>query len=264
MANPINSAVVLGISDYEQAGGLPGCTNDAANVSAYLRAIGYSVSPLVSSAEVTKAYVATQLTNLANALGSAPGSRGVFYFSGHGSTTQQGDKAISMLLPYDYRGNPYRGIYPSDLQAWLDPMHKAKDSQLLIILDACCSGGVGPLHLMSETKAPAGRAKTPLQAKVQSSNTTFWAPFEGVTVMTACGQDEQTWDADTNPFTGDERPGGVFTNALFQAALTVTTTAGLDVHAVSRAAAQLLKDKGYQQTPLVLQTAATAVPFPHA
>lgn len=140
-------ALLIGITRYadRRIPKLPGCDDDAREVSAMLRQ-GAGMRPeqikLLLSADATHGAIVAALDEWLVA-GTQPGDRVVLYYSGHGSQVkdQNGDERDGMdevLCPHDYDPRTQANLLrDDDLDEYLS---KLEGRNVTIIVDSCHSG----------------------------------------------------------------------------------------------------------------------------
>lgn len=122
-------ALVIGNSDYDNVGYLPNATNDARDVAAALRSIGFVVT---DGYDLPQSKILELAQTFQRAL--SPDDVALFYFSGHG--VQIGSE--NFIIPVDAFGTTadmLRGSSVS-LQTILAGMERSADRNV-IVLDAC-------------------------------------------------------------------------------------------------------------------------------
>lgn len=181
----MKKALVIGIDDYEVAGKLTGCVNDAVAMKTMLEVHGdespnFDVRLLDSnSMRVTSAAMSDGLA----ALFSTPCDMALLYFAGHG--TIDGTSEAGHIISQDGKRGAL-GLSLSDILSAANRAHPSIKSTV-IILDSCKSGALG---------------ENPIAATSQVS-----VLGNGVTIMTACHRGQ----------TAKEKNGqGVFTGLLLE------------------------------------------------
>ena len=141
-------ALVVAVANYEHVSPLPGAVlNDARDVTAILLSPGHCgydparVTTLLDG-EATLARIRQGLEDLAT--GTRADDTVVVYFSGHGGRARRGTGLETLLLPADCRpADPLRtGLSSEELSAALAAIPAER---LLVVLDACHSGGAASL-----------------------------------------------------------------------------------------------------------------------
>jgi formylglycine-generating enzyme required for sulfatase activity len=126
-------ALVIGNSDYGELGQLKNPVNDAADMAAALRRLGFSTE-LLQNAELPQMEEA--VVRFSDKLSRDTHSTGLFYYAGHGVQTQKGENYLI----------PVHASIPSETflktkallsQAVLDSMQVAGNTLNLVFLDAC-------------------------------------------------------------------------------------------------------------------------------
>ncbi|MFN2527640.1 MAG: caspase domain-containing protein [Candidatus Baltobacteraceae bacterium] len=264
-------ARLFGVSRYDNGDLLGGCGNDAARTTLFLRSRGYNAQPFFDGA-ATKSTILSELRGLVEQLRAEPGSFGVFYFSGHGFASLVDGKPESMLCPADWLGcAPQSGVLSSEMHDIVQPL-RASSSRLVAIFDACCSGGMGP-WLMQYADAEGLVQPSPLTGQAKCFGAPLIEPkdtppfltsglalFDGITILSACAPDAVATEVGSAPFGKDEGPGGVFTYALLDVLRDTSET--FELHSITAAAAKLIKDNHFTQTPQIIQNQKGEVLFP--
>ncbi|MDR2746568.1 MAG: caspase family protein, partial [Treponema sp.] len=106
--------------------------NDAADVSATLRGLGFTVDTLTNAGRVQ---MEEAVTRLKNRLAASRGSYGFFFYAGHG--VQSGGE--NYLLPVDANipGEAYLRDRAVPMQAVLGELNDAGNALNIVVLDAC-------------------------------------------------------------------------------------------------------------------------------
>lgn len=138
-------ALVIAVSQYQKVKPLPSAVqNDASDIRSLLTSpthCGYDPGNvrLIMDADATLTKIRAELSWLASVAG--PGDSVVLYFSGHGARIPNPDGYESLLLPVDADNTDLRSssLSESELSATLKTI---KSARLLILIDACHSGGV--------------------------------------------------------------------------------------------------------------------------
>lgn len=141
-------ALVVGIANYPGVRRLPGTVlNDARDVAGLLQSAEYCSYPsgqveVLLDAAGTSQRIREGLKRLAK--DSGPEDTVVFFFSGHGGREETGPDAGTYLIPYDC--DPFRlratAIECSELTSFFKAIRAGR---LVVLLDACHSGGAGEL-----------------------------------------------------------------------------------------------------------------------
>lgn len=150
-------ALVIGVANYPNVRPLPeSVLNDARAVSAILRdpaRAGYPSNQvkLLLDKEATRQGILNGLAWLANNAGKD--ATAVVYFSGHGGRITSGEHAGNYLIPYDTRLNAIKTTAISSAE-FTAALNKIQTQKLVVLLDACHSGGTGdPKDLDPDTGA---------------------------------------------------------------------------------------------------------------
>jgi hypothetical protein len=125
-------ALVIGNGAYTGITRLNNPVNDAADISAALRGLGFTVDQLTNANRVQ---MEEGVTRLKNRLGGARGSYGFFYYAGHG--VQSGGE--NYLIPVDAAipGEAYLRDRSVSMLAVLDELNGAGNALNIVVLDAC-------------------------------------------------------------------------------------------------------------------------------
>lgn len=162
-------ALVVGVADYEDVTPLPEAVlNDARDVAGTLLSPGHCgydparVTTLLD-AEATSARIREALRELAD--GTRPGDTALVFFSGHGGRIRLGAGHATLLVPVDYRpADPLGTGLPADELS--DALAAIPAERLLVVLDACHSGGAASLKSGDRT-VPGGFADDDLRRLAQ-------------------------------------------------------------------------------------------------
>ncbi|TDB89801.1 caspase family protein [Actinomadura sp. 7K534] len=164
-------ALVIAVAEYpEQADVLPGAVvNDARDIATVLQDPGYCgfrphrVRMLVNH-QATLDTIRTELSELASS--ASPDDTVVVFFSGHGARFGTGLTETSSLMPFDYRAEDLPG---TTLQAaeFSETLASIRARRLLVLLDACHSGGAGTLKESQSAQARPGFDEKSLQKLAQ-------------------------------------------------------------------------------------------------
>ena len=144
----IGRALIVAIANYDEANALPEAVlNDARDIQAALTMSdvgGYAphrVQMLLDGA-ATLSTLRGALRRLADEAG--PQDTVLIYFSGHGARIGSGEGVSSCLLPVDSRRDDRAGTGLSERE-FSDALAAITSPRLLVVLDACHSGGAGQL-----------------------------------------------------------------------------------------------------------------------
>ncbi len=148
-------ALIFGVGNYQQdpqrlVPPLAGVKHDVTHALAIARRM--QVPPeqvtLLRDAEVTRARVEEAIRDLQARV--QPGDRVFVYWSGHGSRYFDAEEGgcVETLLPHDLRD-----ISNRQFAQWLKPL-AAKADKLMVVYDACHSGGIGGAATRSWPGAP--------------------------------------------------------------------------------------------------------------
>jgi hypothetical protein len=135
-------ALLVGVGDYP-AGvrKLPGIDKDIRMFRDSLVAIGFKPDTIhtLMDGKSTDAAIRQEVQNWLTK-GVGPNDRVVFFFSGHGSTMNDGGRAVGVLVPYDIQAsaaavkNALKGPELGEL------LNRIPSHRVLVVIDACHSG----------------------------------------------------------------------------------------------------------------------------
>jgi hypothetical protein len=131
-AVPSRFALVIGNGDYSELAKLANPANDAADMAAALKSLGFETQLLI---DADLGAMEDAVVSLGNRLAASSGSTGFFYYAGHG--VQSG--GINYLIPADARipGESFLKTKALAAQAVLDTLQGTKNGLNVIVLDAC-------------------------------------------------------------------------------------------------------------------------------
>jgi hypothetical protein len=171
-------ALVIAVANYDGITSLPEAVlNDARDISSALTSPNYcgydprQVTTLLDKA----ATIAAIRHGLATLASSSREEDMVFiYFSGHGARLKQGGEDTSFLLPVDcQRGNP-SGTSLSEAE-FSKALAGIRARRLLVVLDACHSGGAASLKQDGFPAFEAGYSEKDLQRLAQGAGRVIMA-----------------------------------------------------------------------------------------
>jgi hypothetical protein len=178
-------ALIIGIANYPKVSRLPQTVlDDATDVAALLAKADYCGYPKANIEVLLDGAAAADgirqgFHKLANSAGS--GDTVVVFFSGHGKHVKDGANAGSYLIPFDCDlGKLKKTAIGSEELTGLFSAIKAE--RLVVLLDACHSGGTGELKAI----APASELKAGLDAKTYNA----LAQGKGRVIMASSRVDE--------------------------------------------------------------------------
>lgn len=151
-------AFVAGIAHYPHVNPLPATVlNDATAIAAILRnpsRAGYPDSQVRQALDqqATKAGVLAGLEWLAAS--ATPQDTAVFFFSGHGGRVGDGADAANYLITYDTRVARIQDTAISS-QELTDALNATQAGRLVVLMDACHSGGTGNPKGELDPQSPA-------------------------------------------------------------------------------------------------------------
>lgn len=138
-----DSALLVGIDEYQNASTLKGSKQDVKDMWQLLKSVwGFQSHQIrtLTDAQATRNAILNAFDNWL-IKGSRRGDRVLFYFSGHGSHTndRNGDESDGydeILLPVDF---PHTMITDDEINARLQ---RLKGRQVMVVIDACHSGTI--------------------------------------------------------------------------------------------------------------------------
>jgi hypothetical protein len=132
-------ALVIGNADYGELGKLKNPVNDANDMAASLKRLGFTVELLLNS-ELPQ--MENAVVRLSEKLAGASQSTGVFYFAGHGVQTQKGENYLIPVLT-NIPAETFLKTKALALQSVLDSMQSGGNKLNLVFLDACRNNPFG-------------------------------------------------------------------------------------------------------------------------
>jgi hypothetical protein len=125
-------ALVIGNGNYLELAKLKNPTNDATDMAAALKSLGFEVDLLVNADLVT---MEDAVVRLGNRLSGSPSSMGFFFYAGHGVQSN----GINYLIPADAHipSESYLKTKALAAQEVLETVQAAKNGLNLVVLDAC-------------------------------------------------------------------------------------------------------------------------------
>ena len=152
-------AVVIGVANYGNVGPpLPDAVlNDARDTAAVLTSSAYcGYEPhnvhLLLDADATLARIRTALASVADT--SGPDDTVVIFFSGHGARLGDPADPESALLPVEFDGWTTETTSLSETE-FSSALRRISAQRLLVLIDACHSGGAGSFKGRREEEPPA-------------------------------------------------------------------------------------------------------------
>ena len=153
-------AVIIGIANYLDVPRLPATVlNDARDVSAILTSDAYcgygshNVTLLLDG-EATLARIREALHCVARS--SGPDDTVVIFFSGHGALLGDSDDPVSAILPVDCDERMLDSSCLSETE-FSATLQQIPARRLVVLIDACHSGGAGSFKAQGQTKRQALR-----------------------------------------------------------------------------------------------------------
>ncbi|GLW98193.1 caspase family protein [Microtetraspora sp. NBRC 16547] len=141
-------ALIVGVADYPGNHALPDAVlNDARDTAAVLQAPEYCGFPpdnvrLLVDGEATLDALRTELGELASS--ARPDDTVIIFFSGHGGRFDHGGAETSALIPVDFRDDNMQGTTLLEAE-FSTALAAIQARRLLVLLDACHSGGASTL-----------------------------------------------------------------------------------------------------------------------
>jgi Caspase domain len=176
--------LILTISDYLDKP-LPGVKHDADSALKIAASMGYDTSDvqMFKDRQLTESGMRRVLAEIPDRVQS--GDRVFFYYSGHGASILQGNQCVQALVSQDARM-----IGLQELSRSLD-LIKAKTSDVMVIMDACHSGGLQELASVTRSGVVIETAQaSPVSAKV-------WTARQGEVCHTPSNYAKE-WDVDVS------------------------------------------------------------------
>jgi tetratricopeptide (TPR) repeat protein len=129
---PQKYALVIGNGAYTGITRLANPVNDAGDISAALRGLGFTVDQLTNASRVQ---MEEGVTRLKNRLSAARGSYGFFFYAGHGVQSN----GENYLIPVDANipSEAYLRDRTVSMQAVLEELNAAGNALNIVVLDAC-------------------------------------------------------------------------------------------------------------------------------
>ncbi|MDR1636932.1 MAG: caspase family protein [Treponema sp.] len=125
-------ALVIGNGAYRNLGRLKNPVNDANDMTAALRGLGFTVDTLTDAGRVQ---MEDAVERFKNRLSVSKNSYGFLFYAGHGVQS----RGINYLIPVDadIRSESYLGDRAVSVQAMLDEINRAGNGLNIVVLDAC-------------------------------------------------------------------------------------------------------------------------------
>ena len=149
-------ALVIGVANYPNVRPLPNSVlDDARAISAILQRADRAGYPqqnvrLLLDKDATKLNIMSGLSWLASSVG--PDSTAVVFFSGHGGKFEDAANKGNYLIPYDTRLNAVKQTAISSDEL-TNALRAIPSSRVVVLLDACHSGGTGDPKDLDPTTA---------------------------------------------------------------------------------------------------------------
>ena len=137
-------ALVVGVSDYEKWPRLPNAVNDAKEVAAKLKEMGFEVKLVVNP---TSREMKTVLSDMVYDMGGEEDRALLFYYAGHGETEALADKTkMGYIIPKDCpllkknpKGFATHAISMRDIES---ASMRIKSKHVVMLFDSCFSGSL--------------------------------------------------------------------------------------------------------------------------
>jgi len=125
-------ALVIGNGSYAELGELKNARNDAIDMAAALKDLGFEVTSLIDADLIA---MENAISRFSRHLSASPNTMGLFYFAGHGVQSN----GMNYLIPTDARipEESYLKVRALPVQAIFEDLQNAKNRLNIIILDAC-------------------------------------------------------------------------------------------------------------------------------
>jgi hypothetical protein len=129
---PARFALVIGNGNYNDLGKLANPANDASDMAAALKSLGFETQLLV---DADLGSMEDAVVGLGNRLAASSGSTGFFYYAGHGVQSN----GINYLIPADawIASEAFLRTKALAAQTVLETLQSAKNGLNVIVLDAC-------------------------------------------------------------------------------------------------------------------------------
>jgi hypothetical protein len=136
--------LVVGISDYERWPKLPNAVNDAKEVEAKLREMGFEVKLVL---DPTSREMKTVLSEMVYDLGGQENRALLFYYAGHGETETMADKTkLGYIIPRDcplLKEDPMGfGTHAISMKDLESVSLRIRSKHVLMVFDSCFSGSL--------------------------------------------------------------------------------------------------------------------------
>ena len=125
-------ALVIGNGNYSELGTLKTARNDAEDMAAALRELGFEVATLL---DADLKAMEDEVVRLFKKLSASPNAIGLFYYAGHGVQSE----GMNFLIPADVRipEEAFLKTKALNVQSVLNALQSASNKLNIIILDAC-------------------------------------------------------------------------------------------------------------------------------
>ena len=149
-------AVIIGIANYQGCNRLPDAVlNDARDVAEILTSDAYCGYDrhnvcLLLDGDATLARIREALSFVAKP--SGPDDTVVIFFSGHGARLDDSDDPVSAILPIDCDNRALDSSSLSETEFSV-ALRQIPARRLVVLIDACYSGGAGSFKAQGRTKA---------------------------------------------------------------------------------------------------------------
>ena len=175
---PHGRALVIAVANYNEINRLPAAVlNDARNISSALSSpdqCGYELPQVTTLLDNAATLQAIRDALAALASSSRSEDTVVIYFSGHGARLRERGEERSLLLPVDCERKDPSGTSLSE-EEFSKALAAIPAGRLLVVLDACHSGGAGSLKEAGFLDLEYGVAEKNLQQLAQGTGRVIMA-----------------------------------------------------------------------------------------
>ena len=175
---PNGRALIIAVANYNEINRLPDAVlNDAHDISSALSSpdqCGYNLPQVTTLLDKAATLQAIRGALAALASSSRPEDTVVIYFSGHGARLRERGEERSLLLPVNCeRKDPFNTSLPE--AEFSKALAAIPAGRLLVVLDACHSGGAGSLKEAGFLDLDYGVAEKDLQLLAQGTGRVIMA-----------------------------------------------------------------------------------------
>ncbi|KDQ58320.1 hypothetical protein JAAARDRAFT_206269 [Jaapia argillacea MUCL 33604] len=236
-------ALLVGVNEYAdlETSPLRGAVQDALDMKSFITGVlkvpQSNVITLLDEDATREHIIETFRSHLVNNPHIIPGSPILFYFSGHGSKSDDG--ARESICPHDRDpDNGVDDIKDYELGDLLRELAEAKGDNITVIMD-CCHSGSGTRNVTSETEdsycAIRSAPPLPTRPRPHPPSSILQETFDFGTIrsgrvkggfqdpglhthvlLAACHPDERAMEITVKGEKGIKRPGGYFTSNLLK------------------------------------------------